>query len=50
MREAHNLIGALLSLIGVLFVDWGQSHNPMERLFFVNSFKLFIFKLLIKEL
>jgi len=29
---AHNLNGEFLILIGVLFVDLGQSHNPMGDL------------------
>ena len=38
MREAHNLIGELLSLIGLLFVDLGRSHNPMGILLHIRFF------------
>jgi len=42
LRESHNLIGALLSLIGVLFVDLGQSHNPIGALLILSGFFLFV--------
>ncbi len=37
LDQAHNLIGEFLNLIGVLFVDLGQSHNPIGALMILSG-------------